>query len=88
MIHGLDNWDPTSKSELDDLKEKLKNLNLDLVGDLLGDFIKLLEKMYNGKINPQEKSETAASIFKIISTLRTFETLMNLELIKKELLHK
>ncbi|TFG30171.1 MAG: hypothetical protein EU532_01665 [Promethearchaeota archaeon] len=79
IIYGAESYNTPNISEIMDLKEKLKTLNLTLIVESLEEFLDSMEK--------NEKSKIAKNVLKIISITRMFESIMNIELIKKELFY-
>ena len=79
IIHGAERYNPVNFLDIKDLKEKLKSLHLTLIAECLKEFLESLERNDNAK--------TSTSVLKIISITRMFESIMNIELIKKDLIN-
>ncbi|HEY0088349.1 MAG TPA: hypothetical protein VGB37_05875 [Candidatus Lokiarchaeia archaeon] len=79
IINGVDNFNRDNFVDLNELMDKLKSLRLNFIVNLLAKFsVSLKEK---------NKSEIAKNALRIISTTRMFESIMNIELIKKDLIN-
>ena len=79
LINGVENFYDENLEELNILKEKLLNLKLNLIADLLNAFLEHLEN--------QDKQKIAKYVLRIISATRMVERVMSMELIKKDLLN-
>ena len=84
-MKGINNIGIEYSSEIIDLRDKLFKMNLNLVGDLLDQFIVLLEQLNQEKSNEKLKKDASITALKIISTARMFETIINIEIIKRYL---
>jgi len=85
LLKGIGNISAESYSEIINLRDRVYKMNLNLMGDLLERFIKVLRQLSQEKHNEEIKSEASITALKIISTARMFETVMNIEIIKKNL---
>jgi len=79
LINGVENFYDENLEELNILKEKLLNLKLNLIADLLDAFLEHLEN--------QDKQKIVKYVLRIISATRMVERVMSMELIKKGLLN-
>ena len=78
IIHGADNVNSQQISVIKDLKDKLKQIKLILLADHLEEFLDSLQK--------KDRDKIAKNILKIIAITRMFESIMSIELIKKDLI--
>ena len=79
IINGVDNFNSDNSIDLNELMDKLKSLRLHFITNLLAKFLVSLKE--------KKKSEIAKNALRIISTTRMFESIMNIELIKKVLIN-
>jgi hypothetical protein len=86
FIEGIESFSREHYSEIVELKDKLKELKLNLIVDLLEKFIASLDQLKNSQIEGKAKIEAATNALRIIATTRMFESVMNVELIKEKLL--
>jgi hypothetical protein len=84
-LKGINNTSEEYSSEIMDLRDKVFKMNLNLLGDLLEQFIVALEQLNQEKSNNKLKKDASITALKIISTARMFETFMNIEIIKRDL---
>lgn len=86
LIKGLENIDKNDYSRMVELKEKLSSMNLDIIANSLEFFLDSLNMLTTNKNNKEIRSDVSIKALKVLTTLRVFETIMSVELIKKALL--
>lgn len=84
-MKGINNLSTESHSKIVELKNNVFKMNLSLMGGLLERFIVILGQLSQEKHDEKLKSEASITALKIISTARMFETIMNIEIIKRNL---
>ena len=84
-MKGINNLSTESHSKIVELRNNVFKMNLSLMGDLLERFIIILGQLSQEIHNEKLKSEASITALKIISTARMFETIMNIEIIKRNL---
>jgi len=84
-LKGINNLSTESHSKIVELRNNVFKMNLSLMGDLLERFIIILGQLSQEIHNEKLKSEASITALKIISTARMFETIMNIEIIKRNL---
>ena len=84
-MKGINNLSTESHSKIVELRNNVNKMNLSLMGGLLERFIVILGQLSQEIHNEEMKSEASITALKIISTARMFETIMNIEIIKRNL---
>ena len=87
FLNGIDSVKADEYVKIQDLREKLSDMNLTLLSDQLGEFLYIIDKIKKaGKASQDLKKNASESALKLLMTTRIFERLMSIEISKKKLL--
>lgn len=86
LLKGLDKFSGEGLSDMRVLKDKLETMNLKLISELLEKFISSLDNLNKTKKDNALKMEVSKQALQLVATTRMFETIMNLESVKQDLL--